>query len=60
MRRERLDRLILLLTENAELFAEKLNQDFGNRPVPASLLSDVHNPGFVCTPAHRDLQRHAS
>jgi coniferyl-aldehyde dehydrogenase len=40
VRRERLDRLILLLTENAELFAEKLNQDFGNRPVPASLLSD--------------------
>jgi coniferyl-aldehyde dehydrogenase len=40
-RRERLDRLILLLTENAESFAEALNADFGNRPIPASLLSDV-------------------
>lgn len=41
VRRQRLDRLILMLTENAELFAETLNRDFGNRPVPASLLSDA-------------------
>jgi coniferyl-aldehyde dehydrogenase len=40
VRRDRVDRLILLLTENIEVFAEALNADFGTRPIPASLLSD--------------------
>jgi coniferyl-aldehyde dehydrogenase len=41
VRRERIDKLILLLTENAEVFADALNKDFGTRPVPASLMSDA-------------------
>jgi coniferyl-aldehyde dehydrogenase len=40
VRRERIDKLILLLTENADVFADALNKDFGTRPLPASLLSD--------------------
>jgi coniferyl-aldehyde dehydrogenase len=44
VRRDRVDRLILLLTENADNFAQALNSDFGNRPTPASLLSDVAGP----------------
>lgn len=40
-RRDRIDRLILLLTENADEFAEALNADFGNRPYGVNLLSDI-------------------
>jgi coniferyl-aldehyde dehydrogenase len=41
VRRQRIDRLILLLTDNADEFAECLNQDFGSRPRAVSLLADV-------------------
>ena len=41
VRRDRLDRLILLLTENADALADALHADFGNRPASASLLADV-------------------
>ncbi|WP_428844331.1 aldehyde dehydrogenase family protein [Mycolicibacter sinensis] len=40
-RRDRIDRLILLLTENADEFAEALNADFGNRPYAVNLLSEM-------------------
>jgi coniferyl-aldehyde dehydrogenase len=41
VRRDRIDRLILLLTENADEFAAALHADFGNRPHAVSLFSDV-------------------
>ena len=41
VRRNRLDRLILLLTENADEFSRALNADFGNRPHAVNLLSEV-------------------
>ena len=57
VRSERIDRLILLLTENAEAFAEALNADFGNRPRTASLLSDGAGilPDILAT--RRNLKR---
>jgi len=41
VRRDRIDRLILLLTENADEFADALCTDFGNRPRVVNLLSEV-------------------
>jgi coniferyl-aldehyde dehydrogenase len=41
VRRDRIDRLILLLTENARAYSEALNADFGNRPELVNMLSDV-------------------
>ena len=41
VRRDRIDRLILLLTENADEFADALCTDFGNRPRVVNLLSDI-------------------
>lgn len=40
-RRDRIDRLILLLTEGADAFSAALNADFGNRPHAVNLLSEV-------------------
>src|SRR4051812_47788266 len=40
-RHDRVDRLILLLTQHADAFAEAMNADFGNRPAAASLIADV-------------------
>jgi coniferyl-aldehyde dehydrogenase len=40
-RRDRIDRLILLLTENADAFGYTLNADFGHRPSTVSKLSDI-------------------
>lgn len=40
-RRERLDRLILMLTENADAFGKALNADFGHRPDTVSKVSDI-------------------
>ncbi|MCX4098608.1 aldehyde dehydrogenase family protein [Nocardia sp. alder85J] len=40
-RRDRIDRLLLLLTENADAFGEALNADFGHRPGTVSKLSDI-------------------
>jgi len=41
LRRDRIDRLILLLTEGADEFSAALNADFGNRPYPINLMSEV-------------------
>lgn len=41
VRRDRIDRLTLMLTEHAEEFSVALNADFGNRPHAVNLLSDV-------------------
>jgi coniferyl-aldehyde dehydrogenase len=41
VRRDRIDRLTLLLTENADEFSTALNADFGNRPHAVNLFSDV-------------------
>lgn len=41
LRRNRIDRLTLLLTESADEFATTLNADFGNRPYAVNLLSEV-------------------
>lgn len=41
LRRDRIDRLILLLTENTDEFSAALHADFGNRPHAVNLLSDV-------------------
>ncbi|GHE41552.1 aldehyde dehydrogenase family protein [Streptomyces capitiformicae] len=40
-RRDRLDRLILLLTENADAFGEALHADFGHRPSAVSKIADI-------------------
>lgn len=40
-RRHRLDRLVLLLTENADEFSAALNADFGNRPRVVNQLSEI-------------------
>ncbi|MCX2930615.1 aldehyde dehydrogenase family protein [Mycobacterium sp. CVI_P3] len=41
VRRDRIDRLVLLLTENADEFSAALNADFGNRPHGVNLLSEI-------------------
>lgn len=41
VRRDRIDRLTLLLTENADEFSQALHADFGNRPHVVNLFSDV-------------------
>lgn len=41
LRRDRIDRLILLLTENVDEFSEALSADFGNRPHVVNLISEV-------------------
>ncbi|WP_236967069.1 aldehyde dehydrogenase family protein [Microbacterium aurantiacum] len=41
VRRDRLDRLILLLTENAQEFGEAMDADFGHRPASVSTLTDI-------------------
>lgn len=41
VRRDRVDRLILLLTEGADEFSAALNADFGNRPHHINLISEV-------------------
>ncbi|MDT5167327.1 MAG: coniferyl-aldehyde dehydrogenase [Mycobacterium sp.] len=41
VRKDRLDRLILMLTETADAFTVALNEDFGNRPETVSLFADV-------------------
>ena len=40
-RRDRMDRLVLLLTETAEPLAQALTADFGNRPRVVNLLSEI-------------------
>ncbi|MFE9322542.1 aldehyde dehydrogenase family protein [Nocardia sp. NPDC052278] len=40
-RRDRLDRLILMLTENADAFGAALDADFGHRPGMVSKISDI-------------------
>ncbi len=40
-RRDRIDRMILLLTESADELSVALNADFGNRPHAVNLLSEV-------------------
>ena len=54
MRRDRIDRLILLLTENADEFSAALNADFGNRPHAVNLLSEVAGilPDLTATRRH--------
>jgi coniferyl-aldehyde dehydrogenase len=41
VRRDRLDRLVLLLTENADSLADAIRSDFGNRPHTVNLLNDI-------------------
>ncbi len=41
VRRDRIDRLILLITENADEFSAALRVDFGNRPHGVNLVSEV-------------------
>lgn len=41
VRRDRIDRLICLLTENADDLAAAVNADFGTRSAPVTLLSDI-------------------
>src|SRR6185312_1719276 len=54
VRRDRIDRLILLLTENADEFSTALNADFGNRPHAVNLLSVVAGimPDLTATRRH--------
>jgi coniferyl-aldehyde dehydrogenase len=41
VRRNRIDRLAALTLENADAFAHAMSQDFGNRPIPAAIVSDI-------------------
>ncbi len=54
LRRDRIDRLILLLTEGADEFSAALNADFGNRPHPINLMSEVVGilPDLLATRRH--------
>lgn len=54
VRRDRIDRLILLLTESADEFSDALNADFGNRPYPVNLLSEIAGimPDITATRRH--------
>jgi coniferyl-aldehyde dehydrogenase len=54
VRRDRIDRLILLLTEGADEFSAALNADFGNRPHAINLVSEVAGilPDLLATRRH--------
>lgn len=54
VRRDRVDRLILLLTENTDEFSAALHADFGNRPHAVNVLSDVAGilPDLTATRRH--------
>ncbi|MGO9151862.1 aldehyde dehydrogenase family protein [Mycobacterium sp.] len=54
LRRDRIDRLILLLTEGADEFSTALNADFGNRPHAINLVSEVAGilPDLLATRRH--------
>ncbi|MGV0577881.1 aldehyde dehydrogenase family protein [Mycolicibacterium elephantis] len=56
LRRDRIDRLILLITENADEFSSALQADFGNRPHVVNLVSDVVGvlPDIKATRRHLD------
>lgn len=56
-RRDRIDRLILLLTENVDEFSEALCADFGNRPHVVSLISEVGGILPDLTLTRRRLER---
>ncbi|HTY33423.1 MAG TPA: aldehyde dehydrogenase family protein [Mycobacterium sp.] len=51
VRRDRIDRHILLLTENTDEFSAALDADFGNRPHAVNLLSDLAGilPDLIAT-----------
>jgi coniferyl-aldehyde dehydrogenase len=57
VRRNRIDRLILLLTANAHAFSDALNADFGNRPAVVSLASDIAGILPDLTYTRRHLKR---
>ncbi len=54
VRRDRIDRLILLLTEGADEFSAALHADFGNRPHAINLVSEVAGilPDMLATRRH--------
>jgi coniferyl-aldehyde dehydrogenase len=54
VRRDRIDRLILLLTEGADEFSATLNADFGNRPHTMNLVSEIAGilPDLIATRRH--------
>lgn len=54
IRRDRIDRLILLLTEGADEFSAALNADFGNRPHTINLVSEIAGilPDLLATRRH--------
>jgi coniferyl-aldehyde dehydrogenase len=54
LRRDRIDRLILLLTENTDEFSATLHADFGNRPHTVNVLSEVAGilPDLTATRRH--------
>ncbi|MGH3556166.1 MAG: aldehyde dehydrogenase family protein [Mycobacterium sp.] len=54
VRRDRIDRLILLLTEGADDFSAALDADFGNRPHAINLVSEIVGilPDLLATRRH--------
>jgi coniferyl-aldehyde dehydrogenase len=54
VRRDRIDRLILLLTEGADEFSAAVNADFGNRPHAINLMSEIAGilPDLTATRRH--------
>lgn len=57
IRRDRIDRLILLLTDNADEFAAVLHADFGNRPYGVNLLSEMAGILPDITATRRNVQK---
>jgi coniferyl-aldehyde dehydrogenase len=57
LRKDRIDRLILLLTENVDEFSEALCTDFGNRPHVVNLISEVGGILPDLTLTRRRLER---
>lgn len=54
VRRNRIDRLVAVLTENAEEYVDALSKDFGTRPATASYVSDIAGilPDIATTRRH--------
>ncbi|MDO7836480.1 coniferyl aldehyde dehydrogenase [Sphingobium sp. HBC34] len=57
LRRDRLDRCIALLQENANALEKVISDDFGNRSLHASGITDIMSPIAAMRDAHKHLPR---
>lgn len=57
VRLDRIDRMIAALLDNTDVFLESLRLDFGHRPAPASLATDILGPLPEILDTRRNLKR---